>query len=413
MDQSYYGREVREKVDRIKDVVKEIEREASLQNQGILSHTHETVTHLEHIITQVRRQNQLADQNRDLSHLDLSQKLDRIWLAIGEMGQNLATATVTRQLYASQLSIAQGSASSEFSSPPDAQIIVSNRREEEMRPEEERAETATLIVHTRKEIEEASRPLIKFMGTYPHEISATSALPSTDNPHPPPAGARQVTGQIVTRLQSWISDPKSQILCIISPPFSANRHEATITAQHIISVLHSTDVPHVAVEICRVEPGSDVLNNTSQHLETARLIILLYSLIRQFTLLVPDPVGEARSITSLLSSLDGTAQSIPAALQALHALLRHAPRLLICVIDGLQLLDHPDVEQAVNELLSILRVRDDGGKVFKVLLTSEGFFSSGVNLTVDERLDCLHSPRRKPGDGRPGGRNLNDVSMSF
>lgn len=186
-----------------------------------------------------------------------------------------------------------------------------------------------------------------------------------------------------------------------------------MAAQHIISVLHNTDIPHVAVEIRRVEPRSDVLNNTSQPLETARLVILLYSLIRQLTLLVPDPVGEARSITSLLSSLDGTTQSIPAALQALRTLLRHAPRLFICVIGGLQLLDHPDVEQAVNELLSILRVRDHDGRVLKVLLTSEGFFSSGVNLTVEERLDCLHSPRRRPGDGRPGARNLNDVSMPF
>lgn len=113
MDQSYYGREVREKVNGIKDVVKEIEREASLQNQGILSQTHETVTHLEYIMTEVRRQNRIADQNRDLSTMDLNQKLDRIWLAIGEMGQNLATATVTRQLYTSQLSLAQGPASGE------------------------------------------------------------------------------------------------------------------------------------------------------------------------------------------------------------------------------------------------------------------------------------------------------------
>lgn len=413
MDQSYYSREVREKVNRIKDVVKDIEREASLQNQGILSQTHEAVTHLEHIMTEVRRQNQVADQNRDLSNMDLSQKLDRIWLAIGEMGQNLATATVTRQLYTSQLSIAQGPVEGKSLSQPDSPLIVSNKREEEIRPEVEMTETATLIVHTRKELEEASRPLIKFMDTYPHEFSTTSALPPNDDPHHPSVGARQVTGQIVTRLQSWISEPKSQILCIISPPFSANRHEATIAAQHIISLLHNTDVPHVAVEICRVEPGSDVLNNTSQHLETACLVTLLYSLIRQITLLVPDPVEEARSITCLLSSLDGTAQSIHAALQALRTLLRHAPRLLICVIDGLQLLDHPDVEQAVNELLSILRARDDEGRVLKVLLTSEGFFSGGVNLTVEERLDCLHSPRRRPGDGRPGARNLNEVSMSF
>lgn len=123
MDQSYYGREVREKVNGIKDVVKEIEREASLQNQGILSQTHETVTHLEYIMTEVRRQNRIADQNRDLSTMDLGQKLDRIWLAIGEMGQNLATATVTRQLYTSQPSIAQGPASGESLTRPDAQLI--------------------------------------------------------------------------------------------------------------------------------------------------------------------------------------------------------------------------------------------------------------------------------------------------
>lgn len=382
MDQSYYGREVREKVNRIKDVVKDIEREASLETQGILSQTHKTVTHLEHIIAEVRRQNQIADQNRDLSNLDVRQKLDCIWLAIGEMGQNLAASTVTRQLYTSQLAIAQGSAS------------------DEMRAEESRTHTGAVIVHTRQEIEEASRTLMKFIGTY--DTSATSAYPPYTS-----AGARQVTGQIVTRLQTWISEPKSQILCVISPPFSANRQEATIAAQHIVSVLQNADIPHLAVAVGHLEIGPEVLNNTSQHLETARLVILLYSFIRQLTLLVPKAVEEASNITSLLESLDGTAQSIPSALQAFQALLRHAPSLLVCVIDGLQLLDHPDLEQYVNDLLSILRTGNDG-RVLKVLLTSEGFFSSGANLTVDERLDCLHSPRRGPG-----ARNLSDVSISF
>lgn len=250
------------------------------------------------------------------------------------------------------------------------------------------------------------------MGTHTHKSNATSATISNNDPPYTSAGARRVTGQIVTRLQTWISEPKSQILCIISPPFSENRHEATIAAQHIVSVVQNADVPHLAVSVRRLEPGLEVLDTTKQHLETARLVILLYSLIRQLTLLVPEEVGEASNVTSLLESLDGTAQSIPSALQAFQALLRHAPSLLVCVIDGLQLLDHPDLEQYVNDLLSILRTGDDG-RVLKVLLTSEGFFSSGANLTVDERLDCLHSPRRGPGGGRPGARNLNDVSLSF
>lgn len=400
MDQSYYGREVREKVNRIKDVVKDIEREASLETQGILSQTHKTVTHLEHIIAEVRRQNQIADQNRDLSNLDVRQKLDCIWLAIGEMGQNLAASTVTRQLYTSQLAIAQGSASGKSLSQGYANTTQINRLEDEMRAEESRTHTGAVIVHTRQEIEEASRTLMKFIGTY--DTSATSAYPPYTS-----AGARQVTGQIVTRLQTWISEPKSQILCVISPPFSANRQEATIAAQHIVSVLQNADIPHLAVAVGHLEIGPEVLNNTSQHLETARLVILLYSFIRQLTLLVPKAVEEASNITSLLESLDGTAQSIPSALQAFQALLRHAPSLLVCVIDGLQLLDHPDLEQYVNDLLSILRTGNDG-RVLKVLLTSEGFFSSGANLTVDERLDCLHSPRRGPG-----ARNLSDVSISF
>lgn len=279
-----------------------------------------------------------------------------------------------------------------------------------MRAEENKAQNGAVIVHTRQEIEEASRPLMNFMGT--REASATSTLLSINDPRYQSAGTRQVIGQIVTRLQTWISEPKSQILCIISPPFSANRHEATIAAQHIVSVVQKADVPYLSVAVGRLEPGPEVLENTNQHLETARLVVFLYSLIRQLTLLVSEEVGEANSITSLLKSLDSTAQSIPAALQVLQALLRHAPSLLVCVIDGLQLLDHPDLERYVDDLLSILRTGDDG-RVLKVLLTSEGFFFSGANLTVDERLDCLHSPRRGPGGGRPGARNLNDVSLSF
>lgn len=268
-----------------------------------------------------------------------------------------------------------------------------------------------IIVHARKELEEASRPLLKFMGTY-GGVSDTSSLSASNDPPSPAAGARQITGQIVTRLQTWISMPTSQTLCIISPPFSSNRLEATIAAHHVISVVQSTHTPYLAVVIRRLEPSSDVLDKTSQSMETARLVLLLYTLIRQLTLLVPKSLEETSSITALLESLDGTTQSIPAALNILQVLLRHAPSLLFCVIDGMQLIDFPELEQYVNDLLKILRARDDG-KVFKVLLTSEGYFSSAANLDVEERLNCLHSPRRGAGSGQPGARFLHDVSLPF
>lgn len=141
MDQNYYSREVQDKVNGIKDVVREIEREASLENQGILGETHEAVTHLEHMVAEIRRQNVIADQNHNLSNMDLTQKLDCIWLALGEMARNLATDTVTRQLYNSQLSIAQGSASGKSRSLLAVWITGNDNFEGILRVEEDRKKT--------------------------------------------------------------------------------------------------------------------------------------------------------------------------------------------------------------------------------------------------------------------------------
>jgi hypothetical protein len=62
---------------------------------------------------------------------------------------------------------------------------------------------------------------------------------------------------------------------------------------------------------------------------------------------------------------------MPIALDMIKSLLEMAPSLLVCFIDGIQLLDHEGANPYVKEWMGILRVQDPEQAV-KVLLTASG-----------------------------------------
>jgi hypothetical protein len=135
------------------------------------------------------------------------------------------------------------------------------------------------------------------------------------------------------------------------------------------------------------------------------LISLLYSLVRQLIMLTPATIEDGYDYHSLLPSLNGAPESIPKALRLIEVLLRQVPRLLLCVIDGLQILDHGSATRYIGQLVDILQTREDG-RVRKVLFTTSGIFMSGMKVKFADRLDCETLPRKSPGRSRPGGRSL-------
>lgn len=146
-------------------------------------------------------------------------------------------------------------------------------------------------------------------------------------------------------------------------------------------------------------------NSSVESSVVGQLIALPYSLTRQLISFAPEIVEDAQNIRAGLSLLDGTPESIPKALNLIRDLLKSTPALLLCVIDGLQLLDHPNTNEFVDQLLSRL-IDDSGERVVKILLTTNGFCSAGKKVAFSDRLDCRTLPRKRPGKLSSGSRSI-------
>ncbi|KAK8054427.1 hypothetical protein PG996_013728 [Apiospora saccharicola] len=139
-------------------------------------------------------------------------------------------------------------------------------------------------------------------------------------------------------------------------------------------------------------------------------VSIVYSITRQLCQLVPIELGTDFEGLESLARLDGSPQSIPIALSLLKGLIKISPNLMICVIDGLQLLDCGELVRYVDELLEVLAgpVQDH---VVKLLVTTSGSFTSGAKLGTTARLDCSVAPARMRGRDVAGGRSMHSLRL--
>lgn len=109
INQTFYTKEVQEKTREIKDVVSKIQQEATLQTQQTIEATHgqvmklATAEHLEtyrdSIVESIAEEFRVADQNRDLSNVELLRRLDQFNQDLGKIAQKAAIAAVERMMY--------------------------------------------------------------------------------------------------------------------------------------------------------------------------------------------------------------------------------------------------------------------------------------------------------------------------
>ncbi|CAG8972117.1 hypothetical protein HYALB_00008122 [Hymenoscyphus albidus] len=359
-NQKFYTDDVEKKVTVIKGIVSQIVREATLEDQGITRRNNDTT-------------NAIHDQLQDVT--EKLKRLEMLFGRVGESGQIMLISTGSRMLYEEGTFI-------NVSSGKQTLAIADTEHLNKYNPEASR--------RSRAELQFESRDLEKYI-VKPAPPSSTGLETS------------QVAGEIITRLQSWISAATSQSLWIIGR--SGLPSESSTAASHVATITTDADIPVLSYflhpqSFGSFTPGVSVESRAEEH-----LIALLYSLTRQLICVAPEVIEGPHAIRSSLSLLDGTPQSIPTALNLIRDLLALGPPLLLCVIDGLQLLDHPNTIDPMDKLLVILA---DGSKerVVKILLTTNGFCSAGKNVAFSDRLDCRTLPRERPGRPSPGSRSL-------
>ncbi|KAL3490528.1 hypothetical protein BJX62DRAFT_137745 [Aspergillus germanicus] len=154
----------------------------------------------------------------------------------------------------------------------------------------------------------------------------------------------------IEALQQWATDAYSQILAIGGSSNSNISNPAHISACYANLALDAK-LPVITHFCSRPQTAKNGLTLFQQG-----LIALAYSLIRQLIEHLP-PVANGTSDRTIKSEqfavLDGTFASWKEVLLLIDTLLSFAPPLLICIVDGLDKLQHPSTDGYIRSLVRL------------------------------------------------------------
>lgn len=206
---------------------------------------------------------------------------------------------------------------------------------------------------------------------------------------------------VFSPLQDWLSASGSRTVWLYGPANARMPSEISLTSAYVVSMMESMKVPIIAH---RCQP---------QESETAALISMTYSLILQLVWLLPDKFSSDRRFDgSRFTVFDGSINSLESALILLEDLLAQAPRILVCVLDGIQVIEDGKENSRgtgmfLDLFLEILKESKDA-KLLKILLTTDGFCHRlDHRLDAGEKVDAM-----RVAEGFSGRGNKSRVSLA-
>jgi hypothetical protein len=178
----------------------------------------------------------------------------------------------------------------------------------------------------------------------------------------------------------------------ISSPYSPNNSISAARAAALSVVASAWQAGKPVISHFCKRPYSNLVTK-DMTVEEAGLIGLAYSLINQLQQFVGD--DERTEIpTKSLQSLDGSKMSWPKSLEILEALLGRIPKLLFCVLDGLDELEWNGGALWCQELLRVLRKHQETRSPLNLLLTTTGQSRFLANeISPKERYHTSATPR--------------------
>ncbi|KAH8659276.1 hypothetical protein BGZ60DRAFT_121443 [Tricladium varicosporioides] len=227
--------------------------------------------------------------------------------------------------------------------------------------------------------------------------------------------------EIFKRLQEWMSGSDSSRLWMCGPAYETSPSAVSLAAASIVLVSEQNKMSMISYRIhlgdfedsemseeTRTSPSLVVDPDSSVEME--RLIMMVYSLIRQMVWLLPENIDTESNLSfERFYLLDGSIKSLPEALNLFEDLLELMPSLLLVIIDGIQFVDNDryDIEGlgssgCFDSFLEILW-NAELKKVLKVLLTSDGLCPTLLcedNIGLDEVMEVLDSARQGHGQGQ-------------
>lgn len=182
-------------------------------------------------------------------------------------------------------------------------------------------------------------------------------------------------GSVIASLQQWATSLRSQALAVGGSP-TASPSPVALTSACYSSFARQARLPVIS-HFCSL-PTQEAQGLTPQE---QGFIALTYSLIRQLIDWLP-PVVDSDAVLDLgaerFRQLDGQLGSWKAALSLIDTLVHFAPPLLVCVIDGLDVIIDTSTDAPIRELVRVLLTHTHQA----ILTMPDGTRSPGALLKV-------------------------------
>ncbi|KAJ5907453.1 hypothetical protein N7495_000135 [Penicillium taxi] len=190
-----------------------------------------------------------------------------------------------------------------------------------------------------------------------------------------------VEGSVIQSMYKWSTSPRSHSLAIGGPLSTATLSPVGFLSACYTSCARMSQLPVIS-HFCAL-PTQPIQGQT---LREQGIIALAYSLIRQLIDLLPTMVDSDALLdlsAERFRTLDGTLATWAAALSLIDTLLHFSPPLLICIIDGIDVIHDASTDVILRELIRVLLthtrhqppvIGDKPGPafLFKVLFTVAG-----------------------------------------
>lgn len=199
-----------------------------------------------------------------------------------------------------------------------------------------------------------------------------------------------INNEIASRVHQWVSRNRSDALWIEGPAATFEPTQNTLTAAFMFSRIRSLRIPVISY-FCVYEPR-DWQTFSRSH----ELLKMVYSLIYQVCSFLPegmsaDDEGCADISPSRVEVLGHSVEHLPEAIQVLGDLLRKAPSLLFCILDGVQLLDKEEdplpfracLRRFVHVMHNVIAASSRGPKIGKL-----GFFTDGMSWKLRDAVNA-------------------------
>jgi len=189
--------------------------------------------------------------------------------------------------------------------------------------------------------------------------------------------------EIFERGRQWKESAASQILWIQGPSNAPTPSRCTLMGACMVANVQRAKMATISV-FC--EPSKD------------HLVEVVCTLIKQLVQILPDTFYSRLDFSCTRFDLPcKTKSSGEQAISLLKDLLTVAPKTLLIVIDGLQLLDTAANHSNLKTLIGVLhqacnRAEAGNARVVKVLFTTDGFTDTLAALTEDDKINVMDFP---------------------